>query len=198
MTITELNHVYPRAMAQSFRATTLLAFTFFAIFLAIVQGANAQVLYGSIVGNVTDASSAPISGAQIQITNIETGLERVANSNNLGAYNFSNVPSGSYRISIQSEGFSTFVRNQIAVSINEVVRVDGTLQIGQVTEQIIVESSAAILQADRAEVRGEVSATTLSNIPNPPGRNYQMMLSTIPGFGPHSRPTVWRPTLHAR
>jgi len=70
------------------------------------------------------------------------------------------------------------------VTVNNLTPVDARLQSGEVSEQVTVEASAVALQTDRAEMRREVNKKTLDNVPIPIGRNYQMLLGTLPGFTP--------------
>lgn len=144
----------------------------------------AQILYGSLVGNVTDESGAAIPGAEVSVTNEETGAVRRGQSNASGVYSFPTIATGNYTVGVVSDGFRAHSETGVAVGANNVTRVDVGLQIGQVTETIEVSAGALRLQTDRAEVRAEVSKQDLQNVPVPLGRNYQMLLQTIPGFSP--------------
>src|SRR5690606_14195094 len=77
-----------------------------------------------------------------------------------------------------------FVRRGVQVSINQVVRVEVPLQVGQVSESIVVDEQLTPLQMDRADVRSELGARSLEELPVPPGRNFQQLLSILPGFTP--------------
>lgn len=144
----------------------------------------AQILYGTLVGNVTDSTGAVIPGAQVTITNEGTGATREGEANAAGGYQFPTVSTGTYRVEVRSDGFSTFTTTGVAVGVNNVTRVDVELQIGEVTEVVEVSAAVAQLQTDRAEVRAEVGTKELQNVPVPLGRNYQMLLQTLPGFSP--------------
>ncbi|MBI5087059.1 MAG: carboxypeptidase regulatory-like domain-containing protein, partial [Acidobacteria bacterium] len=163
--------------------------------LSLVLGAptQAQILYGSIVGNVSDPSNAPIVNATVTIKQLSTNQTRQMATTDTGQYTFPTVPGGSYEVSVTAQGFRPFTRKDVAVSTNAVTRLDFTLQIGAVTESIVVSGSAALLQTDRAEVRSEVGSETLQNVPVPPGRNYQQLFNALPGFTPprnaHSIPS---------
>lgn len=145
---------------------------------------QAQILYGTLVGNVTDGTGAVIPGAQVTITNEGTGASREGEANAAGGYQFPTVSTGTYRVEVRSDGFSTFTTTGVAVGVNNVTRVDVELQIGEVTEVVEVSAAVAQLQTDRAEVRAEVGTKELQNVPVPLGRNYQMLLQTLPGFSP--------------
>lgn len=148
------------------------------------QPLQAQILYGTLVGNVTDSTGAVIPGAQVTITNEGTGVTREGEANAAGGYQFPTVSTGTYRVDVRSDGFSTFTTTGVAVGVNNVTRVDVELQIGEVTEVVEVSAAVAQLQTDRAEVRAEVGTKELQNVPVPLGRNYQMLLQTLPGFSP--------------
>jgi hypothetical protein len=145
---------------------------------------QAQVLYGSIVGNVNDSSDAPIPGAMVAIRNVEMGPSRETATNDAGGYSFSDVSSGTYEVRVSRHGFTSVLRTNVPVTINNISRVNVSLQVGSVTESVQVSAQAAILQTDRSEVRAEVTTKSLENLPVPPGRNYQQIFRTLPGFSP--------------
>lgn len=148
------------------------------------HAASAQVLYGSIVGNVSDSSDAAVAGASVAITNTETGQTRQAVTNDSGGYSFPTVQAGTYDVRVSREGFTAFTRSKVPVTINNISRVDVVLSLGAVTESITVAAEGAVLQTDRAEVRAEISGKELVDLPGAPSRNYQYLLNTIPGVSP--------------
>jgi hypothetical protein len=158
--------------------------------LAIVLGmmsvapAQAQVLFGSIVGQVADASSAVAPGATVRLTHRETNQQRVATTNASGEYFFATLPGGTYDVVIGKEGFQTFTAQGVTVAVGQVARVDAALRVGAVSETVSVTGESAVLQTDRAEVRSEVTAKQLENLPTPLGRSYENLLITVPGLSP--------------
>ncbi|MBM3796457.1 MAG: carboxypeptidase regulatory-like domain-containing protein, partial [Acidobacteria bacterium] len=155
------------------------------VFLLLLPvSASAQVLYGSLVGNVSDASGATVPNVAVSLTHTQTGQRRQAETNELGVYNVVAVPSGTYLVEFAKSGFATSKKEGVQVSINNVTRVDQVLQIGAVTESVQVSAQAAVLQTDRAEVRREIGSRNLVNLPVPQGRNYQQLLLTVPGISP--------------
>src|SRR5438034_6563239 len=107
------------------------------------QDANAQVLYGSMVGSITDQSGAVVPEAVVRITDTSTGQVRSTVSNNEGAFTLSSVLPGTYDLDISAKGFREHRQTGVAVSINTVTRVDVPLQIGQVGETVMVTGQAA-------------------------------------------------------
>ncbi len=163
----------------------------FALTLAPV--ANAQLIQGAIDGTVTDTTGAVIPGADVSISDDATGTSRTTSTGAAGNFSFPTIPTGTYVLTVQTDGFQTSTTTGVVVSANNITRVDAALEIGQITETVEVSATTATLQTDRAEVRQEVTQKTLRNVPVPLGRNYQMLFVTLPGFSPpqnaHSVPT---------
>src|SRR5262245_47763444 len=73
----------------------------------------AQVLYGSLVGNVTDGTGAAVPGATVNIKHVETGATHDAVTDTTGAYRFPTVQPGTYVVTVQLAGFRTFTREHV-------------------------------------------------------------------------------------
>lgn len=156
------------------------------------EPAGAQILYGSVVGKITDQSGLAVPGATVNITNKGTNLSRETVADSVGGYDFPNVIPGSYVVKITATGFTSFVKTDVPVTINNTTRIDVTLQIGAMTETVTVVGEAPALQTDRSEMRAEVTTKALVDLPVP-ARNYQHLFRALPGFAPpgnaHSIPT---------
>jgi Carboxypeptidase regulatory-like domain/TonB dependent receptor-like, beta-barrel len=161
--------------------------------LPLSPPAAAQVLYGSILGVVRDATGAVLPGATVTITHNETKAARETITDETGSYRFSTVQTGTYTVTVTLTGMQTFTRSDVPVTLNSVARVDATLGAGQLHESVTVSADAPLLQTDRAEVRQELRARELQDLPVPIGRNYQELFVTLPGFTPpadaHSIPS---------
>ena len=155
---------------------------------AVSSGASAQVLYGSIVGRVTDATGGALPGATVTVTQNETKARRETVTDATGNYQFPTLTSGTYTVVATMPGFQTFTRNNVEVTLNTVARVDMALPVGQLQEQVTVSADTQVLQTDRAEVRSELRARELQDLPVPVGRNYQELFKTLPGFTPPDEP----------
>jgi hypothetical protein len=155
--------------------------------------AHGQALNGSVVGNVTDSKEAVVGGAAVALINVDTGQTRQVVTNPVGSYDFPTVQPGTYQLGVMRDGFATYVQSGITVTADNVTRVDVALRLGAVNETVQVTASTAVLQTDSGEVRHELDTSRLSNLPLPVGRNYQSLLTTVPGFSPptnsHSVPT---------
>jgi hypothetical protein len=163
------------------------------IALCFAPSLGAQVLYGSIVGTVRDSTAAVLPGATVTITHNETKATRESVTDETGSYRFSTVQTGTYTVVVTLTGMQTFTRNDVPVTLNSVARVDASLGAGQLQEAVTVSADSPLLQTDRAEVRQELRARELQDLPVPIGRNYQELFVTLPGFTPpadaHSVPS---------
>jgi hypothetical protein len=148
------------------------------------QQARGQLLQGSIGGNVTDSSQAPIVGAEVVAIDQATSFSRQTQTNSTGAYILPVLPPGNYNVTVKAPGFQMYTQTGVAVTVQTVTRVDAMLVVGALTENVTVTASTAALQADRADVRSELGSALLSSLPVPIGRNYQMIFTTIPGVSP--------------
>jgi Carboxypeptidase regulatory-like domain/TonB dependent receptor-like, beta-barrel len=174
-------------------SSVMLAGMAFATMLAFPRAGNAQVLYGSVVGHVSDPSGAAVPGAKVSLTNQGTNTETSATTNSSGDYTFSTIVAGTYTLQISQQGFQAYRRTDVPVTINSVSRADVTLTLGAVTQTVEVTGERPLLQTDTSEVHANIDAPALTNLPVPLGRNYQQLYRAQPGFSPpgnsHSYPT---------
>ncbi len=153
--------------------------------VAMCSSVRAQVLYGSLTGNVTDPSAAAVPGAKVEALDVGTGVSRQATTDERGAYLFTNLQPGTYKVRIAVPSFKTLVEDNVTVNANEVRRVDGALQISQTSETVEVSASANILQTDKADVHQDLTSQEVSELPysGGEGKNFQSLLFLIPGAG---------------
>src|SRR4029453_16508577 len=89
-----------------------------------------------------------------------------------------------YMVTVKLAGFRTFTRAQVPVTLNNLSRVDVSLEVGELSETVSVTAEAPLLQTDRAEVRSELKTRELVNLPVSLNRNYQSLFRVLPGFTP--------------
>jgi outer membrane receptor protein involved in Fe transport len=159
----------------------------FAAALAIISGAiriQAQVLYGSLVGTVTDQSGAVVPGAQVAATQIQTGQVRQDTTDQSGRYSIVNLLPGTYNVAVDAKGFKKFQQQNLTVTPNVVSRTDVHLEVGQATEEVTVSGEAAQLQTEKADTHTEITGKAVTNIPLGGYRNYQTLINLAPGAMP--------------
>jgi carboxypeptidase family protein len=155
-----------------------------ALLLCFISGtATAQVLYGTLTGNVTDPSGAVVPSAKVEALNTLTGVSRSTTSDTSGVYRFADLQPGNYKVTISSTGFATTVQNDIAVTVNTVKRADVQLGVAQASTVVEVNAEQQILQTDRADVHTDLTTSEITNMPiaGSQGRNFQTLLRIIPG-----------------
>lgn len=143
------------------QAGSLLWLGMLALMVLASRDAAAQVLYGSVVGDVKDATGGALPGTTLVITNTDRGLSREAVTDAGGHYTFSNLPAGTYALKARQQGFKGFEQTEVTVTINAVTRVDVTLEVGAMGETMTVTAERPRLQTDTAEVHESLVAQEL-------------------------------------
>ena len=146
-----------------------------------VERLNAQVLYGSVVGTVTDQSGAVVPKAHIVITNTATGVKRETVADDTGHYSIPDVPPGAYDLAVSASGFRPLTKTNLEVTVNTVTDVDAQLQVGAVSQEVTVQADVAALQTEKTDVHTELSATAVQNLPLNQYRNFQSLINLVPG-----------------
>ena len=152
--------------------------------------AYSQAINATLVGTVTDSSGAAVPNAKVTITEVNTGIGRTADTNTSGNYTFANLPPGVYTVAVEQAGFRRAARTGVDVAVNTTVRIDLTLQPGEISETINVSAEATILQTDRADTGRQIDTKTIADMPLGVNRSFQNLLNLVPGttkaFRPHS------------
>jgi hypothetical protein len=133
-----------------------------------------------LVGTVTDSGGLVVPGAQVVAVNIGTKDTYETTTNSEGFYNIQFPTPGKYEITVTMSGFQQFKATGVNLGTNQVARTNAVLQVGQLTESITVESSAQVLNTDRATVSETISERAIVELPLA-GRNVWSLASTTPG-----------------
>lgn len=126
----------------------------------------AQNIASSIVGNVVDPSGAPVAGANVTVTNSETGAVRKTTTDTSGGYSVPGILAGMYDISVEKAGFSTYHQSTVQIHSGESKRVNTKLTIGSVQQTVEVTGEAPLVQTDSMTIGNSVSESQLSNLPS--------------------------------
>ena len=148
----------------------VLAFLLGGTTVAIAQSAT-----GQINGTLSDATGAVVPGAAVNLTNQETGLTREMTSNESGDYTFPLLPVGLYSVTTQAEGFQVNRRTDIRLNVNQTLRVDFEMVVGEVTETIEVQAAAAAIDTETSSVGHFVSQKQVTQLPLN-GRSFLQLL----------------------
>lgn len=140
----------------------LLAAT--ALFL-LLPSANAQTVYGSIAGTVSDPTGAVIPNAQIQAKNEASGSELNTESTSAGAYRLPQVPIGAYDITVTAAGFQKSSLTGVRVDLQVVTALNVTLQVGGETQTVTINASAPQLQTQSSDITGSITDQQYLKLP---------------------------------
>ena len=146
---------------------------------------EAQVLFGSIVGSVSDPSGAAVPAANVRVVQIETNDSRETKTNDAGGFTLTTVRAGTYKVEITKEGFKTYSESNVLVSLNTVVRIDAAMQVGAQTQSVDISAQVVTLQTDKVDVHSEFTTKQLIDLPQPT-RNFEGIVALTPGIAPPS------------
>jgi hypothetical protein len=180
---------FSKALNRMAGTTILLRFTGLALLAALTlcltaTASHAQVLYGSVVGNVTDPNGHAVPGAKVEAVSPSTQTTKSTVTDDNGSYSLTDLTPGIYNVTVTAASFKKELRETVQVEANKVRRLDAQLQVGEVQETVVIGSGAEVpLQTDRADVNATLNARQVNNLPlfGSVGRNYQSLIYLIPG-----------------
>lgn len=133
--------------------------------LVLIPVLYAQVITGQLTGRITDTSGAVVSGVKVTVKQTHTGITRTAETNNGGYYTATLLPPGIYEILTQKSGFKATKITDIDVRVNQVNRIDATLEVGADAESIDVVADAVALETETGSLSTGVGRISLENLP---------------------------------
>jgi len=154
-----------------------------ALFLPVTL--QAQDATGTVAGIISDPSGAVIPQAKVTVINVGTQISKVATTDANGFYQVQHLPIGNYRVTVELTGFSKTDSSPAALDINQTLRVDLKLQVGQVSDVVNVDSQASTVETQNSVVGGTVTGQAIFELPLN-GRNTLDLLATQPGVTPQN------------
>ena len=145
----------------------------------------AQKTTGSIVGAVTDQAGAVVSGAEVTATNPSTGDSRSAKTNASGDYSITELPAGSYDITIKQANFKEYVSKGVQLFVSSTTTVNAMLTVGSTSEQMTVEANAVQVETATGAVGNVVEGNQVRELPLN-GRSFAQLTQLMPGVSPAS------------
>ena len=150
------------------------------LFLICAPASYAQVS-ATLTGTVTDQSGAIVSGASVTVKNLETSAIRITTTGESGEYQELSLPIGEYEVRVTKQGFAEQIRTGIRLAVGQEARVDVTLQVGLMSQHVMVNSDAPLVSVSTADVPGLVGEQQVKNLPLN-GRSYDLLLTLNPGI----------------
>ncbi len=156
--------------------------------LVCVSICLAQTPTAQITGRITDSSGAVILGVGVIVTNVGTAVQSSTESNEFGYYTAPLLQPGEYRIDVEKEGFRPITRTGIVLVVQQVARIDFTMEVGAVTETVEVFGEAPLLESETSSIGQLVDSRSVSELPLR-GRNPYALVALVPGA---RVPISWR------
>jgi Carboxypeptidase regulatory-like domain len=154
------------------------------LLLAMQAGVSSgQIVSGSIVGTVVDASGGTIPGVKVTATNEETNLTRETLTNDSGHFAIPSLPRGRYRVAASQPDFKSAQVSGIELLIDQTVRVDLKLEVGNITDQITISADAVQLQTETATLGQVIEEKPITDLPLN-GRNFIQLANLSAGVIP--------------
>ena len=172
-----------RSRSKKLRQRTAVCAALFLALCLAAGAANAQVLYGSLTGNVTDATGAAIPSAQVEVFNLQTGTTQTSTTDSSGLYRIPAILPGNYKVTISASNFSSYEVAKVRIEANAVARIDAQLEVAKVRETVTVTTETPLLQTDRSDVHANFTSTQISSLPllSSEGASFQAIYKLIPG-----------------
>src|SRR2546425_2357269 len=136
-----------------------------AMVLTLCGTLEAQVERATTAGTVRDTTGAVVPNVSITVKNVNTGVEFKTTTNQAGEYVAPNLIPGEYSVIASAQGFSTLVRSGIVLHVDDRLTVDLTLQVGSVTQQVVVTAAPPLLKSETSSVVTLISRRDVADLP---------------------------------
>jgi hypothetical protein len=133
--------------------------------LFIFGAAYAQSDRGTITGTIADASGAMVPNAPIEAKNVETGAVYQAASSDTGNYTLSQLPVGTYELSVSVSGFKKYLRTGLRVMVAQTLRIDIKLELGSIAETVTVSAETPLLKTESGELSHVITTERMDDLP---------------------------------
>jgi hypothetical protein len=136
---------------------------------------------GRITGTITDKSGGVVAGATVTVKDVQRGVARTLTTGDSGEYNAPNLLPGTYAVRAEAKGFRAIEQQNILLEVGKEIRVDLSLQPGEVSQTITITEAPPMVETTNATLGGTLSNETINDLPLN-GRNYINLLSMRPGM----------------
>jgi hypothetical protein len=170
----------PRQYANSPRRCVLLLCLMLALALLPTPGVHAQNSQGTILGHVQDASGAAIPGAMVTATNVGTNVARHFTTTAGGDYVLVDIIPGTYQVKVEANGFKSAVSSGLVLEVDQTLRQNFSLEVGQVKEEMTVIADAQMVQTDNTTTGGVLDQKTIEELPSS-GRDFNNLIGLSAG-----------------
>ena len=171
-------------MKSTRKPCLLLTFLFFVVVAELPTVCLGQINRSSLSGVITDTTGAVIVGAKVLLMEEGTQAKYESTTDQAG-YTFSALPLGRYTLTVTQSSFKTFVRSGIELNAGDNKRIDLTLEVGEMTQQVEITGTAPVLETSEPVYTDTIATNTLEKLPillNGLKRDASNYLATVPGY----------------
>src|SRR6266487_3615443 len=149
-------------------------------FVLMPSPVAAQAVTGTILGTVRDSSGGALPGATVTLLNQDTGYTRTFTSDSSGEYTAPLMPTGNYTVTCEISGFKKQSLANVRLGVDQKVRADLKLDIGQMSEAVTIQAETPLIQTNSSELGATIANEQIEALPLN-GRNFVSLTRTIPG-----------------
>ena len=147
--------------------------------LAPAFPAQAQMVGGTISGEVVDAAGASLARAEVRIRNDETGSERQFTTTESGTFSAPSVAVGVYTVSVTRDGFAPLTRTGIGLTVGQNVQLHLALSVGSVQQSVSVVDTPSVVETSTMQTQGLVDERQVKELPLN-GRSFDQLIQLNP------------------
>lgn len=136
-----------------------------ALLFLCLAAARGQNITGSFLGTVTDATGAVVPNAQVEAVDVRTGLPSRAQTDGAGFYQLTYLRPGQYRLTVAATGFKTAIRDGLAIRVEDRLRVDFALEVGDTNVSVNVTAETPLVESETASLGQVVSTRSVQELP---------------------------------
>ena len=151
----------------------------------VVSLSNGQSNSGNIQGTVSDSTGAALPKATVTVRNLDTGATVSTETTDAGLYSAPNLPPGRYVLTVEAPNFKKYVREGVTVPTGTTVTLDIQMQLGMVSENVVVSADASQLESATSDIGSTVQSSLVANLPLEVSgtiRNPVQFITLTPGF----------------
>lgn len=162
------------------RIDPLMALRALLLILIVIPSADAQTASGSLQGHIVDQTSAGVAGATVTLTNVDTGVQAQTTSTVEGAYAFQRVAPGRYALTVEREGFTREIINDLTITVGQAAVTHVTLTIGTLSDTLTVVAPSIGIQSRTSSVSEVVNDRRVRELPLN-GKDFNKLVILAPG-----------------
>jgi len=151
-----------------------------ALILCLATATFGQMNTADITGNVTDPSGAIVPGATVVALQVATQQKHTATTNDAGQYLLPQLPLGDYKLTVNAQGFKEAIQENVVLHVGDHIRQDFSLQLGDATQSVTVESNGGLLQVESEEIKNVIQNEQVVDLPLK-GREFLELAILSPG-----------------